>query len=51
MAKQGMRRPAFSDTHGTESNHIPHKSKNDAPPVMEIQGKAKCTGQKANPII
>ncbi len=51
MAKAGMRRPNPKDPHGTESNHKTHIPKNDAPPVPEIQGKAKTTKQKANPII
>ena len=41
MAKQGMKRPDIT--------HI--GKKNDAPPVSELQGKAKHTKQKANPII
>ena len=41
MAKAGMRRPDPKDPHGTESNHKTHIPKNDAPPVPEIQGKAK----------
>jgi len=41
LAKAGMRRPDPKDPHGTESNHKTHISKNDAPPVPEIQGKAK----------
>ena len=45
-----MKRPGFSEPHGTESNHKPHKNKNDVPPVMEIQGRAKTSNQKANPI-
>ena len=48
MAKAGMRRPSESDTHGTESNKKNKISKNDVPPVPEIQGKAKSTHQKAN---
>ena len=40
MAKQGMKRP-----------EITHRAKNDAAPVPELQGKAKHTKQKANPII
>jgi len=40
MAKAGMRRPDPEDTHGeiNQKNHFP---KNEAPPVPEIQGKAK----------
>ena len=41
MAKQGMRRPSPKEPHGTESNHKTHIKKNSAPPVPEIQGKAK----------
>lgn len=40
MAKQGMSRPERTHTQ-------PH---NDAPPVPELQGKAKHTKKKANPI-
>lgn len=41
MAKQGMKR--------IERTHT--KKRNDAPPVPEIQGKAKHGKEKANPII
>lgn len=41
MAKQGMKR--------IERTHT--KPKNDVPPVPEIQGKAKCGKEQANPII
>lgn len=41
MAKQGMKR--IDRTHT--------KPRNDAPPVPEIQGKAKSGKAKANPII
>ncbi|MBR4073615.1 MAG: hypothetical protein IKK24_06705 [Clostridia bacterium] len=41
MAKKGMKR--------IDRTHI--KPKNDAPPVPEIQGKAKHGNEKANPII
>lgn len=41
MAKQGMKR--IDRTHT--------KPKNDVPPVPEIQGKAKHTNEKANPVI
>jgi hypothetical protein len=51
MAKQGMRRPDPEQPHGTESNKINHFSKNDLPPVPEIQGKAKHGHEKANPVI
>lgn len=45
MAKAGMRRPNPKEPHGTESNRKGNFPKNDAPPVPEIQGKAK-TGNK-----
>lgn len=51
MAKAGMRRPDPKAPHGTESNHISHFPKNDAPPVPEIQGKAKHSKAHARPII
>ncbi len=51
MAKQGMRRPDPKAPHGTESNRISHFPKNDAPPVPEIQGKAKHGDEKVRPII
>lgn len=41
MAKKGMARPNYTQTH----------PKNDVPPVPELQGKAKHTKEKANPII
>ena len=41
MAKAGMRRPNPKELHGTESNQKQHFSKNDVPPVPEIQGKEK----------
>lgn len=50
MAKAGMRRPDPKQPHGTESNIISHFPKNEVPPVPEIQGKAKCGKEKANPI-
>lgn len=40
MAKQGMKRP--------ERTHV--KPRNEAPPVPELQGKAKTTKEKAKPI-
>ncbi len=49
MAKAGMRRPDPKAPHGTESNRITHIPKNDVPPVPEIQGKAKQSGEKAKP--
>lgn len=48
MAKQGMRRERFGDIHGTRKTED-RMPKNE--PVSEIQGKAKKTKQKANPII
>ncbi|MFZ2539386.1 MAG: hypothetical protein WAX04_10855 [Oscillospiraceae bacterium] len=50
MAKKGMRRPDPKDAHGTESNHKTHISKNDVPPVPEIQGRAKTSKEKAGTI-
>jgi hypothetical protein len=50
MAKAGMRRPNPKQPHGTESNHKAHFSKNDVPPVPEIQGKAKSGKESAKPI-
>lgn len=41
MAKQGMKRPSVTHT----------KPRNEAPPVPEIQGKAKSGKEKAKPII
>ncbi len=41
MAKKGMARPDWTHLH----------PKNDASPVPEIQGKAKSSKKKANPII
>lgn len=41
MAKKGMKRP--KRTHAKERNAVP--------PVPEIQGKAKTTKEKANPVI
>lgn len=41
MAKQGMKRPERTHT----------KEKNEAPPVPEIQGKAKSGKEQARPII
>ena len=51
MAKAGMRRPDPKEPHGTESNKKTHIPKNDAPPVPEIQGKAKCGNKKVKPIL
>ena len=41
MAKKGMARPDWTHTH----------PRNDAPPVPEIQGKAKTGKEKARPVI
>ena len=41
MAKQGMKRPDWTQTH----------PRNDESPVPQIQGKAKTGKKKANPII
>jgi hypothetical protein len=51
MAKAGMRRPDPSEPHGTQSNKITHFPKNQVKPVDELQGKAKFTKEKANPIL
>ncbi len=48
MAKAGMRRPNVEEPHGTEGSDRLHIPKNDAPPVPEIQGKAKAGHQRAN---
>lgn len=50
MAKAGMRRPDPKEPHGTESNKKTKIPKNDVSPVPELQGKAKHTKEKANPI-
>ena len=50
MAKAGMRRPDPKEPHGTESNRKTRIKKNDAPPVPEIQGKAKRAKEKAKPM-
>ena len=50
MAKKGMRRPNPEESHGTESNKKQHFDKNEVYPVPELQGKAKHTKEKANPI-
>ena len=47
MAKAGMRRPNPEEPHGTESNKKRHFPKNEAPPVPELQGKAKSGKEKA----
>lgn len=41
MAKQGMKRPDWTQTH----------PRNEASPVPQIQGKARAGKKKANPII
>ena len=41
MAKKGMARPNYTKPH----------PRNEIPPVPELQGKAKHTKEKANPII
>lgn len=50
MAKAGMRRPDPEAPHG-ESRQRNHFFKNDVKPVNELQGKAKFTKKKANPIL
>ncbi len=50
MAKAGMRRPDPEAPHG-ESWLRNHFRKNDVKPVDELQGKAKFTKKKANPIL
>jgi len=49
MAKAGMRRPDPKEPHGTESNRKAKFPKNEAPPVPELQGKAKHSKGKAKP--
>jgi len=46
MAKAGMRRPDPGEPHGTESNKKTERERNTAPPVPEIQGKAKAGHKK-----
>ncbi len=46
MAKAGMKRPDPKEPHVTESNKKNQFPKNDAPPVPEIQGKAKTGNAK-----
>ncbi|MBQ7871088.1 MAG: hypothetical protein IJ357_02995 [Oscillospiraceae bacterium] len=41
MAKQGMKRPEVTKTH----------PRNAAPPVPELQGKAKSGKEKAKPVV
>ena len=50
MAKAGMRRPDPKEPHGTESNRKTHLPKNEVPPVPELQGKAKRTKTRADPL-
>ncbi len=50
MPKPGTRRPGPKQPHGTESNHKQHFSKNEAPPVPEIQGAAKSGKKHAGPM-
>jgi len=50
MAKAGMRRPDPKDPHGTESNKKAYFPKNDAPPVVDMQGKVKSGKVQAKPI-
>ncbi len=53
MAKAGMRRYVTGNPQGTEGTENIKKTKppkNDMKPVPEIQGKAKTTKQRANPI-
>lgn len=49
MSKQGMRRYRPGDIHGGRTPEE-HSHKNDTEPVPEIQGKAKTTKKKANPL-
>lgn len=49
MAKQGMRRYRPGDIHGGRKP-AEHSQKNEVPPVPEIQGKAKTTKEKSNPV-
>lgn len=49
MSKQGMRRYRPGDIHGGRKPKE-HHEKNEAALVPEIQGKAKTTKQKANPL-
>jgi len=46
MAKAGMRRPDPDEPQGTESNKHIERVRNTAPPVTEIQGKAKAGHRK-----
>lgn len=46
MAKQGMKRIDPRDPKRTQRNHEQNLPRNEAPPVPEIQGKAKQSGEK-----
>jgi hypothetical protein len=50
MAKAGMRRPDPEAPHG-ESRQRNHFKENEVKPVDELQGKAKFTKEKADPIL
>ena len=52
MDKSGMRRPDPSDpkAHGTENHQPQHFKRNEEPPVPELQGHAKHTKQKPDPL-
>ncbi|MCX7772178.1 MAG: hypothetical protein N2376_03590 [Clostridia bacterium] len=47
MDKKGMKRPDPEDYKGEKKQHFEN---NDVPPVPELQGKAKHTKEKANPV-
>lgn len=51
MAKAGMRRPDPKDPHGTESNKKLNLQKNRTEPVLELDGKAKNSNKKTNPLL
>jgi hypothetical protein len=51
MAKAGMRRPDPEAPHGENNDHKLRLRKNEVKPVEELQGKAKFTKEKANPIL
>ncbi len=50
MAKAGMRRPDPREPHGTEGGIAYHRDKNKAPPVPELQGRAKRGKERAKPV-
>ncbi len=50
MAKAGMSRPSPKEARGSERNRKAHSPKNGAPPVPELQGKAKQSGKRAKPV-